>query len=236
MSDHWQARACRLGTTIVCLVAFGACWPAIGVALDSQRGGSMVQAEAVVRLSTLRGRAYVEERDRVLQDPPRQASPAPPLNGDWRLRLQARMLEGWTAERPLYTQILAELDAVDFERERRTAIGIARIWDMYALRTAQQYHERVLPLAWEVVEKFDAEWPAWKVVTFLYMIGAAPVEESIEPVVALMERTTDPLLRSSSAQALAKLPRQAVERRLAAAEAQQREVLHAITEARDRFE
>jgi hypothetical protein len=197
----------------------------------------MAQSDAVERLSTMKGRAYLEERERVLQTmPPREAPPTASANGDWRLRVQAAILQGWIGERALYTQILTELDAVDFERERRTAIGIARIWDMYALRTAREYHERVLPLAWEAIEKFDGDWPAWKVVTFLYMIGAAPVEESVDPVMALMERTTDPLLRSASAQALAKLPRQTVERRLAAAEIRNREVLRAIAEARDRFE
>jgi hypothetical protein len=235
MSDHWRRCAFRLATTIVSLALAGLP-PMAGASPDSQRGVSMTQSDAVERLAGMNGRAYLEERDRVLQNAPRQAPLTAPADGDWRLRLQARILQGWIDEGALYRQILTELDAVDFERERRTAIGIARVWDMYALRTSQQYHERVLPLAWEAIEKFDGDWPAWKVVTFLYMIGAAPVEESIEPVVALLERTADPLLRSASAQTLAKLPRQAVERRLASAEARHHDVLRAIAEARDRFE
>lgn len=234
MSECWRSCARRLVTTIVVLVvAFDMTLPAAGSSANSQRGVSMAQSDVVERLAGLKGRAYLEERDRVLQNPP---LPSAAVDGEWRLRMQARILQGWAEEKALYAQILTELDAIDYERERRTAIGIARVWDMYALRTAQQYHERVLPLAWEAVEKFDGDWPAWKVVTFLYMIGAAPVEESIEPVVALMERTAEPLLRSASAQTLAKLPRQAVERRLASAEVRHREVLRAIAEARDRFE
>ena len=94
----------------------------------------------------------------------------------------------------------------------------------------------MLPLAWEAVLKFWAEWPTWKTVTFLHMISAVPVEESIEPVITVLERATDPFLRSSASQALAKLPREAVRARLAAVEAHHQGVLKAIIDARNRFE
>ena len=140
------------------------------------------------------------------------------------------------AEHGFYSDIMSQLDAVDFERERKTAVGIARIWDMYALRTQRDYHEKILPLAWEVIIKFHDAWPNWKVVAFLHMIGAAPVEESIEPVLYLLEEAEDPLLKSAASQTLAKLPREAVNKRLTVLEAKHRALLRGIQETRDRFE
>jgi hypothetical protein len=203
----------------------------------NQKGVNMAQSVSLEVLSQLEGPVYTAERNQALENADAlKAAEARVADPAWKVQIQAKILRGWAAERALYDQILAELDAVDVETERKTAVGLFRIWDIYALRAQKEYRERVLPLAWEAVLKFWAEWPTWKTVTFLHMISAVPVEESIEPVIAVLIRATDPFLRASAAQALAKLPREAVRARLAAVEAHHQGVLAGITDARGRFE
>jgi hypothetical protein len=197
----------------------------------------MAQSVAFEALAQLRGRIYVAERNRFFQNQQEViGSVQTYLQSDnWQIRTQARILQGWVSEHAFYTNLIAQLDAVNFERERKTAVGISRIWDMYALRAQQEYQHKVLPLCWEVVTKQHADLPAWKVVTFLHMIGAVPTEESIEPVVYLLEESSDPLLRAAAGQTLAKLPREAVKGRLSTLEGKHRDVLQAIQSVRDRF-
>lgn len=198
----------------------------------------MAQSIAFEALAQLHGPIYVAERNRLFQNQQElRTSVQTHLQSDnWQLRIQARILQGWASEHAFYTKLNAELDAVNVEREKKTVTGISRIWDGYALRAQKEYQHKVLPLCWEAATKLHADLPAWKVVTFLHMIGAVPTEESIEPVVYLLEESSDPLLRGAAGQALAKLPREAVKRRLSMLESKHKDVLQAIQSARDRFE
>jgi hypothetical protein len=198
----------------------------------------MMESLAFEALTQLRGEVYTAEKNRFFQNRTelQQSMQTYLLNEAWQLRLQARIIEGWIAEQEFYRDLLAQIDAVSYERERQTVVGIARIWDMYALRTQQEYHGRILPLAWEVITKYYHDWPTWKVITFLYMVGSVPVEESVDPVLHLLEEAQDPLLKSTAAEVLAKLPRETVIKRLAVAEEKHQAVLRAIRDTRDRFE
>lgn len=193
---------------------------------------------SIVLLAQLKGDAYLAEKEKLLQDDAgvRLGGQVTSAESPWRVRMQIKIAQGWLADRAFYKEVLAQLDSVDAEHEAKTVVGISRIWDMYALKTQREYHERILPLAWEAISKFHESWPAWKIVTFLYMIGARPAEESIDPVLSLMEETRDPFLRSAAGQALAKLPRSAVERRLKEIDSRCRALLQATQETRDRFE
>lgn len=198
----------------------------------------MAQSIAFEALAQLRGKAYLAERDRFFKSQPELLSNAQAylLNDDWRLRIQAKIIQGWTTEHGFYRNLMSELNAVNVEKQRKTVVGISGIWDQYALRTKQEYHEKILPLAWEVITKFYDHQPDWKVITFLHMIGAFPVEESIEPTLYLLEEAQSPALKSAAGQALAKLPHEAVKKRLVELEGKHQAVLRAIQETRDRYE
>lgn len=199
---------------------------------------TMAQLASFDALTQLKGKIYLAERNRFIQSQVdlRGSIQSYLLSDAWKTRIQAQIIQGWQEHHQLYVNILSQLDVVNIEDERKTVVGIARVWDMYALRTQQEYHEKILPLAWEVITKYYEDWPSWKVITFLYMIGAAPVEDSIEPVIFLLEETPDPSLKSAAGKTLAKLPRPAVIKQLEMLEAKHKAILQAIQGTRDRFE
>jgi len=133
---------------------------------------------------------------------------------EWRNQVQAEILEGWLQHREMYISILRELEAVNVEQERKTVVGISRIWDAYALKAQKEYGRAVLPLAWEVILKFESYWPDWKVITFLRMIADVPDVRSIEPVLWLLENTDNKHLRQAAGKTLSKLPQEAVKLRI----------------------
>jgi hypothetical protein len=124
---------------------------------------------------------------------------------DWRRRIHADILQAWLQHKKMYLSILRDLDAVNVEKESRTAVGISRIWDAYSFKAQKEYKHTVLPLSWEVILKFEGHWPNWKVITFLRMIAAVPDKRSIEPLLWLLEHTDNSSLRQVTGQTLASL-------------------------------
>jgi hypothetical protein len=229
----------RRAMSLVVAIA-GALCATVSSAEDTrpEKKKKMNAPHSIAILAQLKGDAYLAEREEFLHDQKgtHLGAQATSTDAPWRVRMQAKIVQGWLEDRSFFKELLSQLDSVNPEQERKTAIGISRIWDMYALKTQREYHERILPLAWEAITKFHESWPAWKIVTFLYMISARPTEESIDPVLCLMEETRDPLLRSAAGQTLAKLPRSSVEKRLTEIDSKYRTLLQATQETRDRFE
>ncbi len=167
------------------------------------------QFEIFTRINT---QAYESMRNELL-DQPKELTNVIKTNASstqWPDRIHAGILNGWSQHRDMYLSILKELDAVDVEMESKTVVGISRIWDAYALRAKEKYGSAVLPLAWEVILKFESSWPDWKVITFFYMIGAVPDVQSIDPMVWVLERTDSSLIRQIAGKTLAKLPKEEV--------------------------
>jgi hypothetical protein len=137
----------------------------------------------------LHGDAHALQRDRVLADKAGLALHMPALlvDPDWRRRVHAAILQGWIDHAALYRQVLHELDQVDPAREHRTLLGMPRVWNRYADQARDDYKQAILPLCWEVLLKFGDLWPAWKVMTFLRMIGAVPHADSVEVILVYMQ-------------------------------------------------
>jgi len=159
-------------------------------------------------LRPARGGEYENRRNDLLRTTPDlQRRLAAYHNGsDWYHRTQARILEGWLQHAALYKKVLSELGEVDEKKEGRTAGGIPSIWGVYEVAARKRFREAILPLCWEVFLKFNEVWPTWKIVTFLYMTGAVPNANSVEPVLFLMEQSSDLALIDLSGRVLELLP------------------------------
>ena len=172
------------------------------------REGNMSQWIEFDMLRQSRGAAYRQQRDAILRSTPdlKRRVGNYQTNPEWEVRIIARILEGWADHGQLYTQILAELDAVDVRRESATIIGISRIWDAFGLRAGTEFGAEILPLCWEALLKFVNVWPDWKVITFLHMIASLPDENSVEPTVFFMEQTNDSGAQDLAGRVLQLLP------------------------------
>ena len=172
-------------------------------------------------LQTLTGRPYLEMRDKLLQSPdlPRRLREAEQAPG-WKPQLHRRILEGWLADRPLYERVLADLNAVDIDRERRANSGVSGVWTMFAGNARLVYKVPVLPLCWEGMMKYRGVMEDWKQMAFLRMASALPNALSVEPMIAFLCGETDPGAADFAARMLEVLPREAaipaIERHLAA--------------------
>jgi hypothetical protein len=179
------------------------------------------------------GATYQQQRDQLLADPARlqqhiadyEAAP------HWRQRVCSRILSGWLSHRQMYLAILEELDRVDVAWEQKGVAGLSRVWDAYALKTQREYGKDVLPLAWEAVLKWGDELPEWKVITFLHMLAAVPVEDSVDVIVWLLSNTERAGLREAAGAALSRMPASLVKPRLEALSAKTEHVQHVIQEA-----
>lgn len=156
---------------------------------------------------------YLQLRNTVIGDTPNIKAHFQPYlaDTDELNQITVKILAGWTDHGSLYTSVLKELNAVNFEKESKTIIGIARIWDMFALRARDEYKEDILPLCWESLLKFHNDLPFWKLITFLKMIAIVPNEESIYPVIVFIEKSNDPSLQGVAADVLLKLPTNATQ-------------------------
>lgn len=203
-----------------------------------EASSTMTQTLPITALAQLRGAPYLAERDRLFREEPDLLALAQgQVDGpDWEVRVQAKILVGWLVDHDLFRTVLMELDAVDVEWEGSTAVGLSRIWDKYQWLTENEYHERILPLAWESLLKLSDQYPNWKLVAFLHMLAGMPSDESVEPVVELILRTDRPAVRSAAAKVLTKLPRVTVTDRLDAVETRDAEVQQAITQIRRRLQ
>lgn len=170
----------------------------------------MDQQMQFTMLTQLSGEAYLFQRNALLSHRVDVTTFLPLQTNEvsWQHQIQAQILTGWQKHHLLYTSIIKELGAVDAETESKTAIGISRIWDKYALKTQKEYHEDILPLAWEVVLKLHEHWPDWKVITFLHILAAEPNEASVAPTIWLLENTLNDSIRDAAGFALSKLPKQ----------------------------
>lgn len=136
----------------------------------------------------------------------------------WQTAITAAMLDGWRKHTALYKSVLHELNSIDIDWERKKVSGIAGIWEAFALRAHQEYKTDILPLCWEVILKHAADWPPWKVITFLRMMEAVPDEQSVEPLIAFLETAPDAAMQDVAAQTLKRQPsikaREAIRARL----------------------
>lgn len=168
----------------------------------------------------LAGPAYDAHRDALLNSTPdleakllayRQGQP-------WQTPITAAMLDGWRKHAALYKSVLDELNSIDIEWERKKVTGMAGIWEAFALRAHQEFKTDILPLCWEVILKHAADWPQWKVITFLRMMEAVPDERSVDPLISFLETASDAAMQDVAAQTLKRQPtlkaREAIRRRL----------------------
>lgn len=139
----------------------------------------------------------------------------------WQTAITATILDGWRKHAALYQSVLNELNSIDIDWERKKVTGIAGIWEAFALRAHQEFKTDILPLCWEVILKHGADWPQWKVITFLRMMEAVPDERSVEPLIAFLETATDTAMQDVAAQTLKRQPgvkaREAIRTRLQSA-------------------
>jgi hypothetical protein len=134
---------------------------------------------------------------------------------DWRPAVTAKILLGWIDRGPEYRELLAMMDSENVEAAGRMVAGLHPILLKYRNLAATKYGPGVLPLCWEASLKHAEEWPHWKVVAFFRMMEAVPHPDSLEPLLWFLETTRDDALAHSAGKALAQLPRESVEPRLA---------------------
>ncbi len=155
---------------------------------------------------------------------------------DWRVRMTAAILQGWTEQRGLYEKVQSELDRINPAGRSQRLTGMAGLWEEWEMRAHLELREPILPLAWEGVAKLADSLPAWRTAAFLAMISGVPSERSIEPVAHVIETSAERLLRERAALALSKLPRESANRRLAQLSAQAEGIADAVRTARDLME
>src|SRR5215216_2218349 len=113
MTRQWLSWAWRVGVALVAVaIASGVARHATTPAdASTQEIRKMAQSVSLEVLSQLKGKVYLEERDRFLQDPAQiQAALTHLQDTVWRVRIQAKIIQGWATESTLYRQILSELD------------------------------------------------------------------------------------------------------------------------------
>jgi hypothetical protein len=200
----------------IALLAVGCSGPASG---QTPEGEAPVDFEAWPELEALQaatGDDYVGLRDQALEALRAEGDAGVAAveragvyteHADGVTATHARILLGWNTHAALYRQVLQELEAVDFEHARKTASGIAGVWDDFAFAAADEWQTAVLPLCWEVLLKRQDDWPDWQVVTFLRMVAAVPDVRS-RPAVAWLAEHGKESLRRDAREALAKLPQE----------------------------
>ena len=143
---------------------------------------------AALRQAT--GATYDQLRDVILADRPRY-EPLWKREGErptWRSRLTARILDGWVADGSHYRAFADEVAAIDWDESTTTLAGPSGVWRGLAARAEPKH----LPLLWEKLWKHAASEPANHLMGYLHMMGELPHEDSIEPLLACLEQSTDP--------------------------------------------
>lgn len=160
------------------------------------------------RLVELTGTAYEQQRDHVLKNTPdlKQKMADLKANPQWQAQVLWGILQGWQDHRDLYQRVLAELNAIDVEHEKKKVTGISGIWSDYAYLAKKEYGDAILPLCWEVLLKHSDTWPSWKLITFLRMQAVLPDSLSVEPVLAFMEKQNEPSTLELAGRMLLYLP------------------------------
>lgn len=157
------------------------------------------------------GQHYIDLRDGLLRVPDlrsRIADAGPPDN--WRDRIHLYILRGWLEHGELFRQVLAELDAVNVELEKKKITGFNGVLRIFAVKAERQWKEPVLPLIWEVLMKYRGAMPAWKQMVFVSMASAVPHAMSVEPLIEFMEHTPEPAAIDYAGTAMEALPPEAV--------------------------
>ena len=183
-------------------------------------------------LSQVRGAAYFSLRNRMLpmaEDLQAVASAAR-SDGAWARRATAAILWGWTGNTELYRTVTAEVDAVNPEAETKKVLGLDGLADVFGLKAERVWGVQALPLALEAVMKLDDAAPGWKRNIYLAMLARLPDPISVEPVVELMFRTEDALVRWRCGKTLATLPEEIVAPRLDAMEQRMAGLSDAVAE------
>ena len=155
---------------------------------------------------------------------------------DWRVRMTAGILQGWAERRSLFGRVIAEIDQIDPVARGGTITGITGVWEEYEMRAHIEFGPPILPLAWEYAVKFADTAPAWRTATFLAMMAGVPSAASVEPAAHVIEISAEQLLRERAALTLTKLPRDAVERRLAGLSARATGIVDAVRTAHELME
>ncbi|MCP4349979.1 MAG: hypothetical protein GY795_31240 [Desulfobacterales bacterium] len=172
--------------------------------------------ESFEKLKIKMGNDYLKDREYLLHSIPdiKERVQSYQDDSNWQNRILAGILAGWSDHDKLYSKVLADLDAVDLERELQTVTGISGVWNKFALTAQNEYKSDILPLCWESLMKFHNEWPEWKLITFMRMIVAVPDEKSIYPLISLIENTSNSRLQQSAGRSLARLPKQDVKKQV----------------------
>lgn len=208
---------------------------AVPGAARAQRGNKMSMEDEVRVLAQLKGPHYRTLRDALLSRNAGQADLIARYRGDpdWRVSTVAAILQGWTERRPLYTKVLAEVDAVNPAVRSKRNTGMVGIWEEFEMRAHLEFGPSVLPLAWEQMIMLADGAPPWRTATWLAMISGVPLAESVEPVVHLIETTEEKLLLDRAAMTLSRLPREAVDSRLERLSAKAAAISAAVSSARE---
>jgi hypothetical protein len=219
LCDRFIAMIVSLLLSVI-LVAGATCSEAQRRARKSQKTASpprakeqkMGQWTEFNRLVELTGTAYEQQREHVLKNTPdlKQKLADLQANPEWQAQVLWRILQGWQDHRDLYQRVLRELEAIDVDYESKKVTGISGVWSDYAYLAKNEYGEAILPLCWEVLLKYSDVWPTWKLITFLRMQAVLPHELSVHPVLAFMDKQTDPATLDLAGRMLRYLPAQAV--------------------------
>ena len=189
-------------------------------------------------LAWVGGPSYTKHRDASLASTPDARAllnrcKAAPF---WRTSMTASTLLGWLDHRAEYEALVGELNGVDWDKLDSFPGGRERVWERFAKRVREDpaHGERILPLAWEVVLGHHPEWRHGTRVAFFEMLREHPDPRSIEPLFWFLENLArDQTERDLAARALARMPVEPLERRVARLRIDQWAIRRALTSMRD---
>jgi hypothetical protein len=180
-------------------------------------GGESMADDRMSILNQLVGEPYIRERDRLLSDPAglsvlvRDHSQSP----DWRTLLQANILDARLTRAALFQQFHAELDKINVDEEQVKMGGMARIMNLFEERGELVYKQPALPIWWEILLKFHADWPSWKVVAAIRCLEGVPDSRSIDPLIWIIRQSEKDDIVDAAARALIKMtPKEKAHREL----------------------
>ncbi len=182
-------------------------------------------------LKYVRGRSYFPLRERLLKHQPLELEGklASVNRADWQTAAMYHIILGWIRNKGIYDTVMTNLYSENVASARKSAVGMDSIYEKYRL-LAKRHGEKVLPLAWEYVLKFDDNTDLWRHIAMMYMMAEIPHPLSIESLLWVIENTSQGALRDAAATSLVRIADKQTIKRIIALRVKHRAIADVLSE------
>ena len=196
-------------------------------------------------LSVVEGKEYLKRRDEFLSDT------LFPLfldnykngtykNSNWRIRMIAAILAGWSENSALYEKYLTAVNSIDIPFAQKKAGGPPSVWSQYANIAKEEYGHALLPLCWEAVFKLSDVYHKVIFPLFIVALIYLPDEQSLDLMLYYIKNKDEMIEKRYMAGFIVNLktviPEKDLKARLQSAFDEQKETAEAIEYAIDCLE